>query len=135
MHNRWLRGTCLIGLVMLLAGCASPGAKLVGVWEMVDERGEPVGKKKILTEDHFAFGAQTAPAGIWAGGGTWKLVDDVYFETVEYHSMPGIAGMTLKFDCRIIDGLWYHEGSFRNGDRNFVVNEVWRRFEDDGSGE
>lgn len=116
-------------LLLVLAGCASSGGKLAGSWIMLDENGQPTRNTKILSEDRFAFGVQADPTHIWAGGGTWKLEDGNYFETVEYHSAPALVGKTIRFDCKLIDNLWYHEGSLRAGGENFHIVEVWRRID------
>lgn len=129
MQNRIFRIVLSSAILLALAGCASPGARLMGSWAMLGEDGNPTGKTKILTADRFAFGEQLDTGRIWAGGGTWKLEDGNYFETVEYHSAPAVVGKTIRFDCRLVDNLWYHEGSFRAGDENFRVVEVWQRIE------
>ena len=67
---------------------------------------------KILTEDRFAFGVQTEDRAPWAGGGSY-LYDAAtgrYVEMVEYHSMPGLVGKRIEFDCHIEGDLWHHEG-------------------------
>jgi hypothetical protein len=128
MKSRFL----MLGFVMAMwvfTGCASSHSQLIGAWAMLDDRGEPTEKIKILSEDRFAFGA-LIQGEVWAGGGTWQLVDDVYFETIGYHVHQNLIGRKLRFDCRIVDGLWYHEGQFEAGGRNYQITEVWQKLDD-----
>ena len=127
MRFKYFKLIGLVGVLLAFVGCASPGGMLIGTWEMLDENGESKGKTKILSEDHFAFGSQTGPKSIWAGGGTWVYYDGVYIEVVQYHSAAAVVGKTLDFDCRVEDGIWYHEGWFEAGGENFHVDEVWRK--------
>lgn len=127
MVCRYFKPVALLVLFLFLGGCAAPGSPLIGAWEKLDDDGVPTGAVKVLSEDHFAFGKQEGPGGIWAGGGTWELVDGFYYETVEYHSAPSVVGKTVKFDILLKENLWYHEGRFKAGGERFHVDEVWRK--------
>lgn len=131
MSCKYLKLFGLIALLLACVGCASSGANLVGTWEMLNDQGEPTGAKKVLSEDHFGFGTMRGERGVWAGGGTWKVVEDIYFETVEYHSMRSLVGRTLQFKIKLEDGLWHHQGSFHAGGMDLNVDEMWRRVEGD----
>ncbi len=128
MLNRMHRLGMVLALVAL-AGCASTASQLTGTWVMLDDHGEPTNKIKLLTEDHFAFGAMDG-RDVWAGGGTWELADDVYFETIDYHVHRNLIGETLRFDCRLEDGMWYHEGRFEAGGRKYNIVEIWKRLDE-----
>ena len=127
MARKILMSICVLGLLLAGVGCASSGANLTGTWEMLNDQGQPNGATKLISEDHFAFGRMRGETGAWCGGGTWKLVDGVYFETVEYHSMPALVGRTLKFEMTLEEGLWRHRGRFQVGSMDLNINETWRR--------
>ncbi len=82
---------------------------------------------KVLNETHCAFGQTRAAGDIFAGGGRYEAEDGLYRETVTYHTMPELVGVTIPFRFRIEGDLWYHEGEVSAGGRRFHINEVWRR--------
>ena len=83
---------------------------------------------KIISDGRFAFGRQSADGAIaYAGGGTCRQEDGKYIETVAYHWLPTLVGMTITFDCALKDGLWYHKARFEAGGERFDIDEVWRR--------
>ena len=123
---------CVFLFVLLvgLCGCAGSRPPLEGVWEKM-ESGSQVSENaivKILADGHFAFGKQVADgATVWSGGGYYDYVDGKYLETVTYHSIPTLVGMTIEFDCDITDGEWLHEAEFEVRGEKFHIDEVWHR--------
>ena len=128
-----------LALVLLLAaGCAHHGGQLAGSWVLVESGGRTVAAPadeslidrpavKILTGDRFAFGYQQGVGRPWAGGGTYEYVDGVYRETVAYHSIPELVGLTIEFRCRVEGDVWHHSGVAEADGRRITIDEVWRR--------
>jgi hypothetical protein len=139
--KRYLFPGLMILLLVLCLGCASRTYDLVGAWEMVSSNGEPppaAGERaspdnvmtKILTDGHFAFGGTTPGGGVWAGGGRYLFDGETYTEIIEYHSLPELVGLSLEFQCRLEDDLWYHSGRFQVDGQWIRIDEIWRRIED-----
>ncbi|MBX2945491.1 MAG: hypothetical protein KF725_06635 [Cyclobacteriaceae bacterium] len=82
---------------------------------------------KILSGNHFqwaAFNYETKQF-MGTGGGTYKLEDGKYTETISFFSRDNSrAGMSLTFDCRLEGTDWYHKGKGTTGN---PVSEVWER--------
>ena len=124
-------------LVPSIAWGQLPSNQLEGTWKMVSQelvypdsvvdQSDHWGPSfKILNSTHFAWGRETKVGSeVLAGGGTYEYYPekDVYIEHVQYHSDPGFAGQTLKFEARIEGDTWYHVGDL--GD--FKLREVWKR--------
>ena len=129
--------TLILPVLLLTVGCSAQPS-LMGSWVLVASDivedppmpasidGAPV---KILTEDRFAFGYQTDDREPWAGGGSY-LYDAAtgrYVEMVEYHSMAGLVGKRIEFDCHIEGDVWHHEGRLDDADGLMVIRETWMR--------
>ncbi|MBX2962872.1 MAG: hypothetical protein KF687_10195 [Cyclobacteriaceae bacterium] len=84
---------------------------------------------KILSGNHFqwaAFNYETKQF-MGTGGGTYKLEDGKYTETIRFFSRDNSrAGMSLTFDYRLEGNDWYHKGKGTTGN---PVSEVWERIE------
>ncbi|MBU0743579.1 hypothetical protein KKG45_00985 [bacterium] len=137
------RRTTMILLLatVMLAGCAGTSGDLRGSWILVQRQGRDleVGDRptpndivKILNDDRFAFAAQQGPGEIFGGGGTWRREGDTYVETIRYHSHPELVGAVATFRCRVEDDFWYHAGEFDANGRRYVIDEVWRRLDEEG---
>jgi len=122
----------LPAVVLLATGCGGSAKMFEGTWELVDAGGDPPNapSTKVLNADHFAFGGETADGRVWAGGGTYRVEDGKYIETVEYHSIPALVGKSLIFDFRLDGDRWYHSGDFEAGGRKFHIQEVWKRVDE-----
>ncbi len=126
---------CFIALLLVLSicGCAGSRNPLDGAWEKVEPELEssefPL--VKVLSGGHFAFGKQTQGGTTsWSGGGYYNYDGEKYTETVTYHSIPSLVGMTIVFDCVIEDGKWFHEALFETQGEKFHITEVWKRLDD-----
>lgn len=134
--------TCTAAVLLML--CAVPAAtaqlpsnELEGTWEMVRQelvypdsvvdQSEQWGPGyKILNSTHFAWGRETQNGEeVLAGGGRYEYYPkrDIYIEHVEYHSDPGFAGQTLRFEARVEGDTWYHIGDLGT----YKLREVWER--------
>jgi len=83
---------------------------------------------KVLVDGHFAFGKQVGGrCGTWSGGGLYGFEEGRYTETIVYHSLPSLVGMTIDFECVIKDGKWFHEADFEAAGERFHIVEVWER--------
>jgi hypothetical protein len=57
------------------------------------------------------------------GGGTYKLKDGKYTETLEFFSRDNSrVGASLTFDAKLEGDKWHHSGKSSKGD---PVNEIW----------
>ncbi len=126
----------IVVAALLLTASVSSAVSLEGAWVRVwpapDVTDSP--PVKILAGAHFAFGEQSADGSTaLAGGGTYKVVGDVYLETIEYHYMPELIGQTIAFSCRIQDGQWHHAAQFTIDGRQFDIREIWQKIEDTAS--
>jgi len=128
-------------LPIVLTGCAGTSGELRGSWLLVQQQGRdlevgdvpgPGDTAKILSDDHFAFASQQRPGEIFGGGGTWRRDGDTYVETIRYHSHPELVGEVATFRCRVEDDVWYHAGEFDANGQRYVIDEVWRRLDEEG---
>jgi hypothetical protein len=92
-------------------------------------RGEdsPRQTMKILSGNYFqwaAFSRQTKQLS-GTGGGTYKLENSQYTETIRFFSRDNSrVGISLTFDCKIDGTDWYHKGKGTTGN---PVSEVWEK--------
>lgn len=122
-----------------------PSNELEGTWKMVkQERVYPDSTVdysdrwgpgfKILNSTHFAWGRETQDGSeVLAGGGWYEYYPEknVYIEHIQYHSDPGLAGITLKFTARVDGDTWYHIG----GVDDYKLREVWKRVDPEAVGQ
>lgn len=63
-----------------------------------------------------------------AAGGTWKIVDGKYVETMRYGLDESFKensfGKTLGFECIFKDDIWIQRGTLPNG---VLLEETWKR--------
>ena len=82
---------------------------------------------KILSGKYFqwaAFNYETKQFS-GTGGGTYKLNDNQYTETIRFFSRDNSrVGMSLTFDCKIDGSDWFHKGKGTTGN---PVSEVWEK--------
>jgi hypothetical protein len=82
---------------------------------------------KILSGNYFqwaAFNYETKQFS-GTGGGTYKLRDKQYTETILFFSRDkSRVGITLTFDCNLDGTDWYHKGKGTTGN---PVSEVWEK--------
>jgi hypothetical protein len=82
---------------------------------------------KILSGKYFqwaAFNYETKQFS-GTGGGTYKLQNDQYTETIKFFSRDNSrAGKSLTFECKLIGTDWYHKGKGTTGN---PVSEVWEK--------
>ncbi len=82
---------------------------------------------KILSGKYFqwaAFNHETKEFS-GTGGGTYKLQDNQYTETIGFFSRDNSrAGKSLTFDCKLNGTDWYHKGKGTTGN---PVSEVWEK--------
>ena len=80
---------------------------------------------KILSGKYFqwaAFNYETKQFS-GTGGGTYKLQDNQYSETIHFFSRDNSRpGISLAFDCKLDGTDWYHKGKGTTGN---PVSEVW----------
>ncbi len=92
-------------------------------------RGEnsPRQTMKILSGNYFqwaAFNYETKEFS-GTGGGTYKLRDNQYTETIRFFSRDNSrVGISLTFECRLDGTDWYHKGKGTTGN---PVSEVWEK--------
>lgn len=127
---------------LLLLGPASvwaqlPANDLEGTWKMVsqelvypdsvvDQSDQWGPSFKILNSTHFAWGRETQDGQtVLAGGGRYEYYPerDVYIEHIQYHSDPGLDGISLQFTARVEGDTWYHIGNIGN----YKLREIWKR--------
>jgi hypothetical protein len=82
---------------------------------------------KILSGNYFqwaAFNYETKQFS-GTGGGTYKLKDNQYTETIRFFSRDkSRVGISLTFDCKLDGTDWYHKGKGTTGN---PVSEVWEK--------
>ncbi len=123
-----------------------------GAWEVesvaVDGVPEPLGERrqvKLLTGTRFAFVSQSpGPEGLATvadslaayrtgifGGGTYRVQDSTYTESIEFFADPRYVGLDIRFACRVEGDLWTIEGELPTWDEreSVVWTEVSRRME------
>lgn len=147
MHWRFL----FVGLVLLAAVNALPAqdaCPVEGAWQLesfiMDGEEYPLGayvQVKVLTGSHFAW--QGVPqAGdtegsfmnLRYGGGTYRVTETDYTESLDYFMDPNLVGTEVTFSCRVEGDQWYHDGEIPRIDDgqetgSWKVQEVWRRIQ------
>lgn len=82
---------------------------------------------KILSGNYFqwaAFNSETKQCS-GTGGGTYKLQDNQYTETIHFFSRDNSrVGVSLTFDYKLNGADWYHKGKGTTGN---PVSEVWEK--------
>jgi hypothetical protein len=147
-------------LIILFAGCSTPPQKnkIEGVWELISQKwngkGEISGRDiKVITDKHFSFIFQdTAEAksllakktlkdslsaffdDLYAGAGSYKLVDSIYTETIEFFSNPEHIGQSTDFIVRVDGDRLYQSGkwpTYKDGKKvkDVFLEEVYKRIE------
>jgi hypothetical protein len=112
-----------------LSGAWRFGARVNEEGEAGERRGEdsPRQTMKILSGKYFqwaAFNYETKQFS-GTGGGTYKLQDDQYTETIQFFSRDNSrSGKSLMFECKLIGTDWYHKGKGTTGN---PVSEVWEK--------
>lgn len=112
---------------------------LTGAWRFgarVNEEGiagqrrggdSPRQTMKILSGNYFqwaAFNSETKQCS-GTGGGTYKLQNNQYSETIRFFSRDNTrVGISLTFDCKLDGTDWYHKGKGTTGN---PVSEVWEK--------
>lgn len=147
-------------LIILFAGCSVPQQKnkIEGVWELISQKWN--GKEyvsgrdiKMFTGKHFSFIFQdTAEAksllarktlrdslsaffdDLYAGAGSYKLVDSIYTETCEFFSNPEHVGLSTDYIVKVNGDRLYQSGKFpelKEGKkvRDVLLEEVYKRIE------
>ena len=136
----------LLGLVLLLVGgelSAQDVCPVQGAWQLesltFDGEAQELGayqQIKLLTASHFAW--QGVPEvgdtlGAYAdsryGGGTYRVTETSYTESVDYFVDSEFTGQVLEFSCRVEGDLWYHDREYPTPTGSLQVAEVWRRIE------
>ena len=141
----------LLGLVLILVGgplSAQDVCQVQGAWQLesltIDGEAYPLGaykQIKLLTASNFAW--QGVPEvgdtlGVFAssryGGGSYRVTDTSYIESLDYFMDPDLVGQEVTFSCRVEGDLWYHEGEIpivEDGQQtgSWKIEEVWRRIE------
>ena len=111
-----------------------PGA-LQGAWLMsgrmrdgqpqIRDTTGPRKTMKILSGTRFqwiAYNTETKQF-MGTGGGTYTTNNGDYTEQIEFFSRDDTkAGLSLKFNFNLIDGLWHHSGLSSKGD---PIHELW----------
>lgn len=131
MHDRVLKETWkkVDDASAALSGAWRFGARVDDAGVAGQRRGgdSPRQTIKILSGNYFqwaAFNYETKQF-MGTGGGTYKLEDGKYTETIRFFSRDNSrAGMSLTFDCRLDGTDWYHKGKGTTGN---PVSEVWER--------
>jgi hypothetical protein len=84
---------------------------------------------KILSGSYFqwaAFNYETKQFS-GTGGGTYKLQENQYTETIRFFSRDNSrAGKSLTFECTLKGKDWYHKGKGTTGN---PVSEVWEKID------
>jgi len=82
---------------------------------------------KILSGTRFqwiAYNTETKKF-MGTGGGTYTTKDGKYSENIEFFSRDNSkAGLSLKFDYKLLDGKWHHKGFSSKGD---PIHEIWSK--------
>jgi hypothetical protein len=82
---------------------------------------------KILSGNYFqwaAFNHETKQTS-GTGGGSYKLQDNQYTETIRFFSRDNSRpGISLAFECKLNGTDWYHKGKGTTGN---PVSEVWEK--------
>jgi len=80
---------------------------------------------KILSGTRFqwiAYNIETKQF-MGTGGGTYTTLNGEYTENIEFFSRDDSkAGLSLKFNYNLIDGIWHHSGFSSKGD---PMHELW----------
>lgn len=83
---------------------------------------------KMITNNRYQVLALNSKTGEFIGssGGTWSKDKISYTENIEYFSKnQNNVGKSLKFNRKIVDGLWHHTGKQTNG---LLMMEKWMRY-------
>ncbi|MFL1897463.1 membrane or secreted protein [Aquimarina sp. 2-A2] len=111
-----------------------PG-KLQGAWLMsgriregktqVRDTSRPRKTMKVLSGTRFqwiAYNTETKQF-MGSGGGTYTTENGEYTENIEFFSRDDSkAGLSLKFNYKLIEGQWHHSGLSSKGD---PIHEIW----------
>ena len=80
---------------------------------------------KILSGSRFqwiAYNTETKKF-MGTGGGCYTTIKGVYSENIEFFSRDDSkAGLSLKFNYKLINNEWHHNGFSSKGDE---INEIW----------
>jgi|SRR5687768_3844555 len=117
------------GTSSALSGAWRFGARVNDEGVAGERRGEasPRQTMKVLSGNYFqwaAFNYETKEFS-GAGGGTYKLQDNQYTETIRFFSRDNSrVGISLTFECKLFGSDWYHKGKGTTGN---PVSEVWEK--------
>lgn len=125
----------VLSLCVLLFSAVSLANPLKGTWEYVSgEYATPNGvvkgeapavtSTKIISDTHFSYITLHSGKFAYAGGGTYKIDDNKFIETVKHGNLPEYIGRTMAFTYKVEGDLWHHT-LFENG--KFVEREIWKR--------
>lgn len=114
-----------------LSGAWRFGARVSDEGVAGDRRGadSPRQTMKILSGKYFqwaAFNYETKQFS-GTGGGTYRLQDNQYSETIRFFSRDNArVGKSLTFECKLTGTDWFHKGKGTTGN---PVSEVWEKID------
>lgn len=109
--------------------------ELAGCWQITGRQQNnemhtlPDGDRKtlkILSGTRFEWAAFNTATGDFSGcgGGHYTFENGKYTEHIDFFSRDASrVGMSLSFDDKVQDSLWYHKGKSTKGD---PVYEIWK---------
>lgn len=109
--------------------------KLAGCWRITQRQQNnemqalPDGDRKtlkILSGKNFQWAAFNTATGEFSGcgGGTYSFENGKYTEHIDFFSRDSSrVGMSLTFEGKVADSLWYHKGKSTKG---APVFEIWK---------
>jgi hypothetical protein len=117
------------GASSALSGAWRFGARVNDEGVAGERRGgaSPRQTMKVLSGNYFqwaAFNYETKQFS-GTGGGTYKLQDNQYIETIRFFSRDNSrVGISLTFECKLVGSDWFHKGKGTTGN---PVSEVWEK--------
>jgi hypothetical protein len=112
--------------------------QLDGAWRLVKARDPRTGQMrakppglevtKLLVGGQYAWTTVRDGKAVSAAGGTYKVDDTTYTETVVYSvddNMLRLVGSSFPFKWSIENGKWHHRGTLRVGAARQEIDEIW----------
>ncbi len=113
------------GMPGALKGAWLMSGRVVADKEQTRDTSGPRKTMKILSGTRFQWIAYNTATKefLGTGGGTYTTLNGEYTENIEFFSRDNTrAGVSLKFNYKLVDLKWQHSGLSSKGD---PINEIW----------
>jgi hypothetical protein len=119
-----------------LSGQPCSERELVGTWQLIESKGEPVKSDggtayKHVTPTHFiVLNVDSTGLAAYAHGGPYTLSDGKYVESIRQGVGPtfkALRGLRGEFQCRMEGDRWHIVGSVTGAAGEGDIDETWKR--------